>query len=182
METIKIQIPNELFAPAESTHFDGTLDLPVFKSGPDLYTFPEPLRWDVDITNTGDAFLVSGTVEGTAETACARCLEPVKIPLIGEIEGYYLISEEGQAPEDLDEDEFEVLPADHILDITPLIQAALLLEVPLVPLCEEECKGLCPECGGNRNKGECTCAPHDEAVNPSSDNPFAVLKNYDFGS
>ena len=69
MEPIKIAIPNELFFPAEMAHFEGQADLGVLTAGPDLYTFSAPLAWSVDITNTGDALLVTGTAEGEAVTS-----------------------------------------------------------------------------------------------------------------
>lgn len=177
MADLRIHIPSELFAPAESSHFEGTFDLPVMKVGPDLYSFKAPVSWQVDVTNTGDAFLVTGTAEGTATTSCARCLEDVELPLLGEIEGYYLIGAEAQAPEDMDDDEFDVLPEDNAIDMGQLVQAALLLEVPLVPLCNDECRGLCATCGANLNEGDCGCAP-DAPDEP--ENPFAVLKDLSF--
>ena len=105
MDAVRIHVPSELFAPAESSHFEGTFDLPVMKAGPDLHSFSEPLAWQVDVTNTGDAFLVAGTVEGEATTSCARCLDEFSFPVTGEIEGYYLIGSETEAPQDMDADE-----------------------------------------------------------------------------
>ena len=180
MEPIKIAIPNELFSPAEMAHFDGTVDMGVMKAGPDLYTFAAPLSWSVDVTNTGDAFLVTGTVEGDARTACARCLDDVELPVTGEIEGYFLIGgEDAEAPEDMDEDEFDLLPADNKIDLAPLIEAAVRLEVPLVPLCRDDCAGLCATCGANLNDGPCGCEPAGDE--PDAGNPFAVLKGLDLG-
>ena len=63
--------------------------------------------------------------------------------------------------------------------MAPLIQAALLVDLPLVPLCVDDCKGLCPRCGANLNEGSCACDSVDEQ--PFKENPFAVLKDYDFG-
>lgn len=176
METLRITIPSELFAPAETRHYEGTLEMPVLKAGPDLYSFAEPLVWSADITNTGDAFLVTGMVEGDAVTSCARCLEDAAVRCMGEIEGYYLISGEVETAEDLEGDEFEVLPDDHTIDLVPLIEAALRVEVPLVPLCREDCKGLCPQCGANLNDGPCGCALAEERQSAPG-NPFAVLKD-----
>lgn len=168
-----IRIPERLFAPAEMERFEGTWDFPVLKAGPDLYSFAEPLRWAVDVTNTGDAFLVSGTVEGTATTACARCLGDARFDLLGEVEGYFVVGE-GESPEDMEDDEFDVLPADHTIDLAPLMQAALLLELPRVPLCQDDCKGICVTCGQNLNEGPCDCAAPDDEP-PAADNPFAKL-------
>ena len=178
MDSILIHIPNELFAPAESSHYEGTLAMPVMKAGPDLYSFAEPLAWQLDITNTGDAFLVAGTVEGDAVTSCARCLEDVSVPMMGEIEGYYLIGgEDAESPDDMEEDEFDVLPDDNTIDIVPLIRAALLVEAPLVPLCDDDCKGLCCECGANLNEGPCSCDKGPDPDFEDAKNPFAALKD-----
>ena len=180
MDPIRIHIPNELFAPAESSHFEGTLDLPVLKSGPDLYSFAEPVAWQADITNTGGAFLVMGTAQGTATTSCVRCLEDVTLPLVGEIEGYFLIGgEDAEAPEEMEEDEFEVLGDDNVIDMEPLVRAALLLELPYVPLCRDDCKGICPNCGANLNEEECTCSDEPDEFEQAR-NPFAVLKGLTF--
>jgi uncharacterized protein len=43
------------------------------------------------------------------------------------------------------------------LDLEPLVHDACILELPLAPLCREDCKGLCPECGVNRNSETCSC-------------------------
>lgn len=183
MESIRIHIPNELFAPAESSHFEGTIDLPLLKAGPDIYTFSVPLEWQIDITNTGDALLVAGTVEGDAKTTCARCLEDVELPVTGEIEGYFLLGgQDAAAPEDMEEDEFDFLPEDNAIDLTELIVAALLVEVPLVPLCDDNCKGLCATCGANLNEGPCGCAaPEPDPDFELAKNPFAALKDLDLG-
>ena len=176
MSSTIIEIPQELLAPASYAHYEGTFDLPVMKAGPDLYSFREAIPWSVDITNTGDALLLQGEVETCGITSCARCLEPVDVDLFGELEGYYLLDPEDY-PEDMEADEFEVLPEDRKIDVAPLITAALLLDVPMIPLCSEECKGICPTCGINLNEGECTCAAQAaEEAAQAPDNPFAALK------
>lgn len=182
MEAARIFIAPELFAPAESSHFEGEIAIPVMKAGPDLYDFSGPLAWQVDVTNTGGALLVTGTVEGEAKTACARCLTEFAFPVTGEIEGYFVIGD-AEAPEDMDDDEFDTLPEDNTIDLEPLIRAALLLEFPLVPLCDDDCKGLCPTCGADLNEGPCSCPPPEEGAAGEEDappNPFAVLKDFPF--
>ena len=57
-----IKIPAELFALAESSRFEGEYALDVLRAGPDDYRFDSPLSWSVDVTNTGSALLVAGTV------------------------------------------------------------------------------------------------------------------------
>lgn len=182
MEAVKIHLPQELFESAEMRHYDGQAKLEALQAGPDAYAFAGPVDWSVDVTNTGDALLVMGTATADAATACARCLDDVSYHLEGDIEGYFLIGgEEAEVPEDMEDDEFDYVPDNHTIDLAPLIEQALLLELPLVPLCSDDCKGLCPRCGANLNEGPCGCAEAAaEEAAAAPDNPFAALKNLKF--
>ena len=98
----------------------------------------------------------------------------------GDIEGYFLIDADYQQEfdddeDDLGEDEFDVLPDDHVIDILPLIKAALIVDAPDQPLCKDDCAGLCPQCGANLNEGDCGC---DDPIDPT--NPVAVLAGLKF--
>lgn len=177
MKPLIIELPQEMFSPAEYMHIDEAVLLDPISTGPDTIEFPEPLNCSIDITNTGDAFLVGGSVHGIAKTPCARCLEDSIFDIDGEIEGYFLISKEADAPEDLEGDEFEYLIDDKKIDMIPLIESAVLLDLPRVPLCDDDCKGLCPRCGANLNQGSCDC---EKDADVSPDNPFAVLKDIKF--
>jgi uncharacterized protein len=180
MDATTISIPQELFAPAESSSFAGTYTLPVLKAGPDLYDFAEPLTWSVEVTNTGEALLVTGTVEGVGRTACARCLDPFDVQIIGDVEGYFLMKAGEKPDEEMEEDEFSVLDPSNTIDLVPLLNAAILVDLPLVPLCREDCKGLCPDCGINLNEETCDCAAkraETAAEEEDAKNPFAALKD-----
>ena len=178
-----VDIPEGLFDSQESASFSGTMELPELTSGPDVYTFAQPLSWQVLVVNSGEKrLLVTGTVTGTAEATCGRCLDTFELPLNGEIEGFWLMEDPGEnLPEDLAEDEFEVVGEDRQMDLSSFIQAAIVLALPFVPLCREDCKGLCPHCGKNLNDGPCDCPAseeEDDGINPN--NPFAVLKGMQF--
>lgn len=179
----RIKIPAELFATAESSRFEGTCDLRKLVAGPDDYVFDGPVEWAIDITNTGGAFLIEGTAWASAATSCARCLEEARIDLEGEIEGYLLVAQTGVPAESEDEegdddgeDGFEVLSDDHAFDLRPYIVSALLMDAPAMPLCRDDCAGLCPQCGANLNEGPCGCG-EDEGIGEfeQADNPFAAL-------
>ncbi|MDO5042462.1 MAG: DUF177 domain-containing protein [Slackia sp.] len=181
MTRLVIEVPSELFSPAESSLFDGVFDPEEFSCGPDTYVAQKPLSYHVVLTNVGGAILVTGTVEGALLTSCGRCLDDMAVEIEGEVEGYFLIEGEGEAPEDMDEDEFDVLPESHEIDLGVLLMAAVLVDLPLVPLCDEDCKGMCARCGKNLNEGPCDCASdvdEDEAV--GKNNPFAALKGISF--
>ena len=146
--TAIIAIPEALLETAATRHFEGTLDLAELAAGFDTYTFAAPVIWSVEATNTGDAILI--------RNGRGRRHDPVRpLPggrdlwLGGRHRGYFLIGgeEEAETPEDMEGDEFDFLPDNRKIDLVPLIVAALLLEVPLSALCDDDCKGLCPQCG-----------------------------------
>jgi uncharacterized protein len=96
---------------------------------------------------------------------CGRCLEPVPFRVSTEVR-LRLVPEMPEAPAGHD---VELDAADALLyaapegkvDLTELVTEQLYLALPLKPLCDEACKGLCPECGANRNRTECACRRED---------------------
>ena len=74
MESPHIEVPAQLFAPAESLSFAGTYNLPELVQGVDTYTFEHPLTWEVTISNTGGALLVTGIVTADAIQAAFDAL------------------------------------------------------------------------------------------------------------
>ena len=98
----------------------------------------------------GEAIVATGTVSSRWEGACRRCLGPASGRLEVEVRELFEAAS--------DEEETYPLQGDRV-DLEPLVRDAVLLELPQAPLCMEECKGLCPTCGANRNEGDCTCDP-----------------------
>jgi len=96
---------------------------------------------------------VTGTVTASWSGACRRCLAPASGTLRLAVRELY--TDEG------DGDETYPLVGDEV-DLEPLVRDAVLLELPQAPLCRSECRGLCPNCGANRNEESCGCeAPTD---------------------
>jgi uncharacterized protein len=98
----------------------------------------------------GDTLLASGTVDAEWSGECRRCLGPASGSVRAEVRELF---EPGS-----DEEETYLLRGDQI-DVEPLVRDAVLLELPLAPLCREACQGLCPECGANRNDDDCGHKP-----------------------
>jgi uncharacterized protein len=104
---------------------------------------------------------ISGGIEVTAsihapwQGECRRCLRPIEGELRCEVRELFRPRADHEAP-DADEETYP-LGGDH-LDLRPLVRDALLLELPLAPLCREDCHGLCPTCGADLNLGTCECA------------------------
>lgn len=183
--SLVIDVPAELFAPAESSSFDGVYNPGTFEFGPDTYECREPLTWNAMVSNVGGALLVTGTVTGDVLTTCGRCLDDVTYGIDADLEGYFIIPGQGDEPEDMDEDEFDILPETNQIDFEPIIKAAIDVSLPLVPLCDEDCKGLCAHCGANLNEGPCGCESnqaYDDEPKTASGKPsqFAALKDFKF--
>ncbi len=101
-----------------------------------------------------DGILASGTIEGSMELVCARCLTVRTSPFAVEVDELF---SPGATAED---DAYPV--SEGTIDLEPLIRDAVLLAMPFAPLCRPACLGLCERCGGDRNLNECTCAPESD--------------------
>jgi len=97
-----------------------------------------------------DGIHVSGTLEGFIDIECARCLRATTSPITVPLDDVYLPQGEDEA----DGETFEIAD-DETIDLEPAVRDALVLALPLNPLCKDECKGLCPECGADRNTTDC---------------------------
>ncbi len=110
------------------------------------------LRGTLHFVRVGGEILVKGLLETEVEAECTRCLERFWLPLQLEIdESLSLPGAEITAEKPVR------LAENGWADIAPLIRENILLNLPINPLCSPDCKGLCPTCGGNLNRGECTC-------------------------
>ncbi|HVG27300.1 MAG TPA: DUF177 domain-containing protein [Acidobacteriaceae bacterium] len=98
--------------------------------------------------------------DGSFELLCARCLEPVTTPLTGDFDLIYRpVSVETEAGEHaITEDETEIGYYEKSgLLLEDAVREQVLLSLPGRALCQEDCKGLCPQCGANRNLADCGC-------------------------
>ncbi len=126
----------------------------------------------VSLSKHGQDILVRGSLAGQMELACSRCLEPFTAPAAIDFDLLLVPGPPGASPEDE-----ELSPTDldldyytgEIVDLESLLREQIILMLPLKPLCDEACKGLCPHCGANLNREACQCKT--ETV----DSPFASL-------
>lgn len=92
-----------------------------------------------------------GTVSAPWHGVCRRCSIPVHG--VSEVKvSERFVDERGP------EDEEAYLIENDFVDLAPMVRDAILLDLPLAPLCREDCQGLCPVCGIDRNEGSCDCA------------------------
>ncbi|MGV9293296.1 YceD family protein [Amycolatopsis sp. NPDC003676] len=105
----------------------------------------EPVELDLMLESVVEGVLVTGTATAVATGECSRCLDPVTEHI--EVDLTELFAYPGSATEETtDEDEIPRLVDDRI-DLEPTVRDAVVLALPLAPLCREDCPGLCIECG-----------------------------------
>jgi uncharacterized protein len=104
---------------------------------------------DVILRPFSGGIAADGTVSAPWVGLCRRCTTPVE----GELR---IAVHERFADGSLPEDEFYPI-TDDTIDLGPMVRDAIVLELPMAPLCREDCRGLCPQCGADRNEGDCAC-------------------------
>jgi len=108
---------------------------------------------------------LKGKLETDIEVACARCLEPVVLPVKRSFDLLYrpLGTDAGHEELSVTDAEAEIgyYEGEGLL-LEDSLREQVLLSVPLKTLCRDDCKGLCPHCGKNLNEGECSCTEQME--------------------
>lgn len=133
-------------------------------------------RVELDIVRSDNVYYCTGTVVCSAQLECSRCLEQYPQTIRGTVE-FTIVETGGGADIDRDAlgDTTVVVPVGTSpVDITDPVREAILLEIPLKPLCRETCRGLCPYCGINRNEQQCNCTT--ESTDPRWDGLRDLLK------
>jgi uncharacterized protein len=110
-----------------------------------------PLVVDVWLERIPDGIVVHGTVSGEYESECSRCLEPVRARFEMPVRELF--------ERDVVEGETYPLEGEEV-DLELPVRDTVLLDLPATPLCREDCAGLCPMCGIDRNAGDCDCDPN----------------------
>ena len=106
-----------------------------------------PLEIKARIEKADDAVLAKVQVKGTYELSCARCLEPVVSKRTDQFDLY-----------------FEINPTTEFIDFGEDVRQEMIITLSAVILCQEDCKGICPDCGTNLNKETCQCSQTRGAV------------------
>jgi uncharacterized protein len=140
--------------------------------------FLKPFNIRIKAFNVREIFEVQGTLRTRIRLPCSRCLKDFDTPLVSDFELSYTKEIPGLM-DVFDEQEIE-LKVEEIgmfyfkgeeINLQQGIQEQVVMAFPLQPLCDENCKGLCPKCGSDLNQGDCGCKRQ-----PGS-NKFAALKN-----
>ena len=122
---------------------------------------------DLELYADGDHAFANGTFKGHLTVACSRCIEPVKLTLDEQLRVTFMpksempaddAEAEGEEGAEVDSEDLDVFPFDgETIDLEPLLREQFVLAIPFSPLCREDCKGLCAQCGINKNTEACNC-------------------------
>ncbi|HKM42492.1 MAG TPA: DUF177 domain-containing protein [Limnochordia bacterium] len=122
---------------------------------PEVGAVRSPIFAKLQVTNTGEGYLVTGDLSLEVELHCSRCLKPLKTTLETSIDEEYL-NHPGQSQEDPLWDEQPLVDGIEV-DTTSLIEESILVSIPMKPVCQEDCPGLCPGCGALLAEETCDC-------------------------
>jgi uncharacterized protein len=145
---------------AVARHFEPS----AFAEGDEEYRVVAPVDLAFTVHKDHDRFRLVGTLTTTLELRCSRCLEPFLMPVAAAFDLRYLPEGVGAADGDEsedgelgDDDTSAAYYGDEEIDLGALIREQFYLALPMKPLCREDCKGLCPQCGTNLNTDTCRC-------------------------
>jgi uncharacterized protein len=141
----------------EMKEYQLDIDAP-FRIGVPLIGIPEGdlIELDVRCESVTEGILVTADIYGVAIGECIRCLDPVELEVdrkIQELYRYEPTDDKGKKSrrkdeevDDLEEDEVLYVEGEQVNLEIPILDA-IILALPVNPLCDEDCLGLCPDCG-----------------------------------
>lgn len=152
LELSKIQSPRQ--------RFDYTWPASALDTSQDEFDVGGPIRLELEVQKTGDKFRLVGRVTTTLEVPCSRCVEPFHIPVDASFDSVYLpqSANTGEGEREIGERDLDTsYYRDERIHLGELLREQFYLALPMKPLCSAECRGLCPQCGTNLNRGSCDC-------------------------
>ena len=129
----------------------------------DAYRVVAPVDLAFEIHKDKDRFRLVGTTKTELELVCSRCLEPFRLMVDAPFDIRYLpASEMSTEPErEVEDEDLETsYYREDQIDLNELLREQFYLALPMKPLCQEGCKGLCSQCGTNLNAGHATARRH----------------------
>ena len=119
-----------------------------------------PIHWKGQVAFADPGYYLRARLDYEQTLSCDRCLKPIVEPVESDIELLVLVERNpGAAGEhELDERDLGILyNKGEVLETDPIFLEQLQLNIPMKPLCRPDCKGLCPQCGADRNDADCAC-------------------------
>jgi uncharacterized protein len=144
----------------ETDHLSRRFEAAAFPLQDEDVRLAAPVDFEADIHKDKAKVRLTGRVRTTLEVACSRCLETFAVPVDAPLDLLFLPASEnsGEGEQAVEEDDIGVsYYRDDEIDLSEVMREQFYLALPMKPLCREDCQGLCPVCGKNRNRETCDC-------------------------
>jgi uncharacterized protein len=128
----------------------------------DEFRVVTPVDFAADVRKDQEKVRLVGRMHTSLELDCSRCLDPYQIPVDARIDLMFLpgSANTGLTEAKIEDEDIGVsFYHDDVIDLTEVIREQCHLALPMKPLCRDDCRGLCPVCGINRNRETCDCQP-----------------------
>ncbi|MEW2572477.1 YceD family protein [Streptomyces sp. NPDC047070] len=113
-----------------------------------------PVKLDLRLESVMEGVLVTGTAHALAKGECVRCLEPVEQQLDTDFQEMFSYPDaddrgrvKAEPADDAEDDEDTLFVEDGLFDLEPVLRDAVVLALPMQPVCQDDCPGLCSQCG-----------------------------------
>ena len=146
-----------------------------------VYTSVGPVHAEIEANYSSERILAKVSVRANFTLPCSRCLADTGLAILGDLRYLFTLRPERERTDedadsgDSDQDgDVDIIPVDSFqaeIDFAPYVWEVLVLGLPERILCRDDCAGLCPVCGVNRNEDSCDC--REDNIDPR----FAVLKD-----
>ncbi|MFB9516606.1 YceD family protein [Streptomyces purpureus] len=141
------RISRSVQAPKEGLGVEGVIGVPE----------GAPVEIELRLESVMEGVLVTGTARASAEGECVRCLEPLRQEVEADFQEMFSYPDtddrgrKAATGDDAEDDEDMTPLEDGMFDLEPVLRDAVVLALPMQPVCREDCAGLCAECGANLN-------------------------------
>ncbi|HET9772204.1 MAG TPA: DUF177 domain-containing protein [Acidimicrobiia bacterium] len=164
MTGLRMNVADLLRRPGTTREVHLEIPVPGLENSSTRVDDEQPLTIDLRLESLSAAIVASGRVRGRWRSVCSRCLAPLEADFDLRLREVF--------EEDPIEDETYPLQHEEI-DLEQPLRDNVVPELPTIPVCADDCQGLCPTCGVNRNESDCDCG--SEARDPRWDTLRALV-------
>ncbi len=146
--------------PTDSERLERTYEPSLFAADDTDFVVTAPVELAFDISQKDAEFRLVGRVRTVLELACSRCLDRLSLPVDGAFDLLYVAqsANAGEGEREVEPDDLTTAYyRDDVIDLGLLMREQFYLALPMKPLCQDACRGLCPSCGLNLNAASCDC-------------------------
>ena len=148
--------------PDGHSHLDLTADASELEACLEDGWLESPVSLSLDLDRRGGDIFIKGKAGVRAVLGCSRCLKEYSLELESSLDLWFIVGGEPDVAAEEDRENVIRVPAGaKFVDLADPVRSELFVLLPLKPLCDEACKGLCPRCGIDLNDSSCSCCSDD---------------------